>query len=84
MTVLSAHSFLISDDSIFGMLCIQVWTYYQRYPNDHWSYKVLVRACNLCFRKPDQLLTLSLFYLVARTKGLHTLVRPFPRGFPVS
>lgn len=33
-------------DSIFGMLCIQVWTYYQRYPNDHWSYKVLVRdAC---------------------------------------
>ncbi|KAH9002840.1 hypothetical protein EDB86DRAFT_220785 [Lactarius hatsudake] len=29
---------------IFGMLCIQVWTYYQRYPNDHWSYKVLVLA----------------------------------------
>ncbi|KAI9465013.1 hypothetical protein BJY52DRAFT_1209854 [Lactarius psammicola] len=28
----------------FGMLCIQVWTYYQRYPNDHWSYKVLVFA----------------------------------------
>jgi len=27
---------------VFGMLCIQVWTYYQRYPNDHWSYKVLV------------------------------------------
>jgi hypothetical protein len=27
---------------IFGMLCIQVWRYYQRYPNDHWSYKVLV------------------------------------------
>ncbi|KAH9053095.1 hypothetical protein EDB87DRAFT_308438 [Lactarius vividus] len=29
---------------IFGTLCIQVWTYYQRYPNDHWSYKVLVFA----------------------------------------
>ncbi|KAH9009700.1 hypothetical protein EDB85DRAFT_2162418 [Lactarius pseudohatsudake] len=29
---------------VFGMLCIQVWTYYQRYPNDHWSYKVLVFA----------------------------------------
>ncbi|KAH8989100.1 hypothetical protein EDB92DRAFT_1817259 [Lactarius akahatsu] len=29
---------------IFGMFCIQVWTYYQRYPNDHWSYKVLVLA----------------------------------------
>jgi hypothetical protein len=28
----------------FGMLCIQVWTYFQRYPNDHWSYKVLVIA----------------------------------------
>jgi len=29
---------------VFGMLCIQVWRYYQRYPNDHWSYKVLVFA----------------------------------------
>jgi len=28
----------------FGMLCIQVWTYYQRYPNDNYSYKVLVFA----------------------------------------
>jgi len=27
---------------IFGMLCIQVWRYYQRYPNDNLSYKVLV------------------------------------------
>ncbi|KAH9980031.1 hypothetical protein BGW80DRAFT_474524 [Lactifluus volemus] len=27
---------------IFGMLCIQVWTYYQRYPNDSSTYKVLV------------------------------------------
>ncbi|KAF8272822.1 hypothetical protein EI94DRAFT_161569 [Lactarius quietus] len=27
---------------VFGMLCVQVWRYYQRYPNDHWSYKVLV------------------------------------------
>jgi len=27
---------------IFGMLCIQVWTYYQRYPNDSTSYKLLV------------------------------------------
>jgi len=26
----------------FGMLCIQVWTYYQRYPNDSRSYKALV------------------------------------------
>jgi hypothetical protein len=34
---------------IFGMLCIQVWRYYQRYPNDHWSYKVLVRPCCVCF-----------------------------------
>jgi len=29
---------------VFGMLCVQVWRYYQRYPNDHWSYKVLVFA----------------------------------------
>jgi len=29
---------------VFGMLCIQVWRYYQRYPNDPWSYKVLVFA----------------------------------------
>ena len=28
---------------VFGMLCIQVWTYYQRYPNDGKMYKVLVR-----------------------------------------
>ncbi|KAH9969896.1 hypothetical protein BC827DRAFT_45831 [Russula dissimulans] len=27
---------------IFGMLCIQVWTYYLRYPNDGTVYKVLV------------------------------------------
>jgi hypothetical protein len=26
----------------FGMLCIQVWAYYQRYTNDSTSYKVLV------------------------------------------
>jgi len=29
---------------IFGMLCIQVWTYYQRYPNDSSTYKFLVAA----------------------------------------
>ncbi|KAI0264002.1 hypothetical protein BC834DRAFT_286945 [Gloeopeniophorella convolvens] len=29
---------------VFGMLCVQVWTYYQRYPNDHISYKLLVLA----------------------------------------
>jgi len=26
----------------FGMLCIQVWAYYQRYPNDGVSYNILV------------------------------------------
>ena len=30
-------------DSFVGMLSIQVWAYYQRYPNDSASYKVLVR-----------------------------------------
>ncbi|KAI0250986.1 hypothetical protein BJV78DRAFT_517121 [Lactifluus subvellereus] len=33
-----------SSSLIFGMLCIQVWTYYQRYPNDHITYKLLVAA----------------------------------------
>jgi len=27
---------------VFGMLCLQVWTYYQRYPNDGKMYKILV------------------------------------------
>jgi len=27
---------------VFGMLCIQIWTYFQRYPNDSKSYKILV------------------------------------------
>ena len=30
-------------DSFFGMICIQTWAYYQRYPNDSTSYKLLVR-----------------------------------------
>ncbi len=72
-------------DSIFGMLCIQVWTYYQRYPNDNWSYKVLVRPCCLCFNIRGRPLTpFVLFFITlvlalvnARRLGLRALVRPF-------
>jgi hypothetical protein len=70
----------------FGMLCIQVWTYYQRYPNDNYSYKVLVRPCCLCFINRGRPLTPFVLFLVIlvlalmnarRRLGLRALVRPF-------
>lgn len=34
--------------SLFGMLCIQVSSYYMRYTNDSASYKILVRGYEYC------------------------------------
>lgn len=63
MTALPIPSFHIRA-SVFGMLCVQVWRYYQRYPNDHWSYKVLVSMG--CMFHPKVADTLCLLFDDAR------------------
>lgn len=64
--------------SIFGMLCIQVWRYYQRYPNDNLSYKVLVRPCCMFHPKvADAICVLFMSLNDRRLLGLDALVRPF-------
>jgi hypothetical protein len=63
MSVICFPSFRIRV-RIFGMLCIQVWRYYQRYPNDHWSYKVLVRPCCMFHPKVADALCVLFMLLV--------------------
>jgi hypothetical protein len=50
-------------DSLFGMLCLQVWSYYIRYTNDSTSYKLLVcgyerRSTEWCWLTLVQVLSL--------------------------
>jgi hypothetical protein len=73
-------------DSFFGMLCIQVWTYYQRYPNDNWSYKVLVRPVLFVFHQAADALCVVLCDALTCARGLERSPAPrFSRcGTPIS
>lgn len=78
MSVIRSPSPHILRVSVFGMLCIQVWRYYQRYPNDNWTYKVLVRPC--CMFHPKVANAVCVLFMslnVRRLLGLDALVRPF-------
>jgi hypothetical protein len=70
---------------VFGMLCIQVWRYYQRYPNDPWSYKVLVSSCCCMFHPmvADALLC-SLFFLITLVLRERSACRSSRSGMPIS
>lgn len=62
---------------VFGMLCIQVWTYYQRYPNDHWSYKALVFAL-WALEAVHQVFVghIAWYYVVKKFGSFQVLVEP--------
>jgi hypothetical protein len=81
MTVIRTHIRV----SVFGMLCIQVWRYYQRYPNDPWSYKVLVSSCCCMFHPmvADALLC-SLFFLITLVLRERSACRSSRSGMPIS
>jgi hypothetical protein len=61
----------------FGMLCIQIWAYYQRYPNDSNSYKLLVLSLWILEALHEAFVGhVAWFYIVTNRGSLLVLLNP--------